>query len=78
MDKMIAKNDSSVKDYIASLDDEQSVKDCLVLIEIMQRISGHEPKLWNVGTIGFDTYHYKYDSGREGDGQLIGFLFKKR
>jgi len=39
----------------------------------MQRISGHEPKMWNVGTIGFDTYHYKYDSGREGDGHVIGY-----
>ncbi len=77
MDKMTAQNDSSVKDYIVSIDDEQTVKDCLVLIEMMQRISGHEPKIWNVGTIGFDTYHYKYDSGREGDGQTIGFYPRK-
>lgn len=77
MDKMTAQNDSSVKDYIASLDDEQTVKDCHVLIEMMQRISGHEPKMWNVGTIGFDTYHYKYDSGREGDSQTISFYPRK-
>ncbi len=44
---------------------------------MMQRISGHEPKLWNVGTIGFDIYHYKYDSGREGDGHVIGFYPRK-
>jgi hypothetical protein len=30
-----------------------------------------------VGTIGFDTYHYKYDSGREGDGHIIGFFPRK-
>lgn len=77
MDKMTAQNDSSVKDYIASLDDEQTVKDSQVLIEMMQRISGHEPKMWNIGTIGFDTYHYKYDSGREGDSQTIGFYPRK-
>jgi len=71
-----AQNDSSVKDYIASLD-EQTVKDSLVLIEMMQRISGHKPKKWNAGTIGFDTYHYKYDSGREGDGHVIGFYPRK-
>jgi hypothetical protein len=70
-------NNTSVEDYIASLDDEQSVKDCRVLIEMMRRISGHEPKMWNVGTIGFDTYHYKYDSGREGDGHVIGFYPRK-
>ena len=77
MDKITAPNDSSVKDYIASLNDEQTIKDCLVLVEMMQRISGHEPKMWNVGTIGFDTYHYKYDSGREGEGQIIGFYPRK-
>ena len=71
-----SQNDSSVKDYIASLD-EQTVKDSHVLIEMMQRISGHQPKKWNAGTIGFDTYHYKYDSGREGDGLVIGFYPRK-
>ena len=76
MDKMTAKNDSSIKDYLASLD-EQTVKDSLVLIEMMQRISGHEPKMWNVGTIGFGTYHYKYDSGREGDAPTISFYPRK-
>jgi hypothetical protein len=66
-------NDRSVDNYIASLDDEQTVKDSEALIAMMQRISGREPTLWNVGTIGFGTYHYKYDSGREGDGHTIGF-----
>ena len=77
MDKTTPKNDNSVKDYIASLNDEQTQKDSLVLLEMMQRISGHEAKKWNVGTIGFDTYHYKYDSGREGDGHVIGFYPRK-
>lgn len=65
-----------VKDYVASLD-EQTAKDSQVLIEMMQRISGQPPKLWNVGTIGFDTYHYKYDSGREGDVAAISFYPRK-
>ena len=75
MDK-ISQHDKSVKDYIASLDD-QTAKDSLTLVEMMQRISGHAPKLWNAGTLGFDTYHYKYDSGREGDGHVIGFYPRK-
>jgi hypothetical protein len=71
------RTNQAVDTYIASLDDEQTIKDCHVLIEMMQRISGHEPKLWNVGTIGFDTYHYKYDSGREGDAATISFYPRK-
>jgi len=77
MDTMTAQNVSSVEYYIASLADEQTTKDSQVLIDMMRRISGHEPKLWNAGTIGFDTYHYKYDSGREGDGHTIGFYPRK-
>jgi hypothetical protein len=52
----------SVEEYLATLNDEQTAKDGQVLIDMMQRISGHEPKLYNAGTIGFGTYHYKYDS----------------
>lgn len=77
MDKATSQNDRSVAGYISSIDDEQTKKDSQVLIEMMRRISGHEPQLWNAGTIGFDTYHYKYDSGREGDGLVIGFYPRK-
>lgn len=69
-------NNISVKDFIASLD-EQTSKDTQVLLEMMKAISGHEPTLWNAGTIGFDNYHYKYASGREGDGLVIGFYPRK-
>ncbi|GAA1996191.1 DUF1801 domain-containing protein [Microbacterium pumilum] len=68
--------DRSVENYVASLDD-QTARDSETLIEMMRRISGREPTLWNVGTIGFGTYHYKYDSGREGDGHTIGFYPRK-
>ena len=61
---MTTQNDSSVKDYIASLDDEQTVKDSQVLIKIMQRISGHKPKMWNVGTIGFGNRSGGCQKGR--------------
>ena len=39
----------------------------------MQEISGYEPKMWGTSIIGFGSYHYKYDSGREGDMCRIGF-----
>lgn len=67
---------TAVTDYLATLDAD-TAKDSAVLLELMQRISGHEPQLWNAGTLGFDTYHYKYESGREGDGHVIGFYPRK-
>jgi phosphatidate phosphatase PAH1 len=73
MNQMLTQLDASIKEYLSSMDDEQTIKDSLVLIDMMRRITGHEPRLWNVGTIGFDTYHFKYDSGREGDSVPISF-----
>lgn len=67
----------SVEAFVASLADERTAADTTFLIDMMRRISGHEPELWNVGTIGFDSYHYKYESGREGDCQAIGFYPRK-
>ena len=69
---MADQDDHSVDEYLASLD-EQTATDSETLIGMMRRISGQEPTLWNVGTIGFGTYHYQYESGREGDGHTIGF-----
>ncbi len=76
MNNTSRKNRNDIKDYISSLD-EQTAKDSQKLIEVMQKISGNEGRLWNAGTIGFDTYHYKYESGREGDGLVIGFYPRK-
>lgn len=76
MAKISMGSDESVDKYLASLD-EQSMADSRVLIEIMRRISGEEPRLWNIGTIGFSSYHYKYDSGREGDSFILGFYPRK-
>ena len=77
MDHTSGKTAGSVKDFISSIDDAQTVKDARALIDMMRRISGCRPKIWGLGTIGFDSYHYRYDSGREGDCQAIGFYPRK-
>ena len=73
MDAEVTRDDSdAVAAYLDSLD-EAVASDSRVLVEMMTRISGHQPRLWNVGTIGFDSYHFTYDSGREGDDHALGF-----
>ena len=62
----------AVEELVAGLDDSTSA-DARVLMDLMHRISGHEPRVWNVGTIGYDTYHFRYDSGREGDSHALAF-----
>ncbi len=76
MDKTPPEDTNQLQAYLASLDD-QTAQDANTLLDTMRRITGQEPQLWNVGTVGFGTYHYKYDSGREGDAHTIGFYPRK-
>ncbi|HTT24550.1 MAG TPA: DUF1801 domain-containing protein [Candidatus Sulfotelmatobacter sp.] len=68
---------SSVSAYIDALTDPTQRSDAKELIQLMQRVSGEKPKLWGPSIVGFGTYHYRYDSGREGDMPLIGFSPRK-
>ena len=63
----------SVNDFINAIKDETKRKDSLSLIELIKHQTGLDPKMWGPGIVGFGSYHYKYDSGREGDSPLVGF-----
>lgn len=67
----------SVYDFINAVENEIKRKDSYKLIEILKDISGFEPKMWGPSIIGFGTYHYKYESGHEGDAPLLGFSPRK-
>ncbi len=68
----------SVTDFINSfVDNEQKKIDSNNLIELMEKWSGFEPKMWGPTIIGFGSYHYKYASGHEGDAPLLGFSPRK-
>ncbi|HNQ27127.1 MAG TPA: DUF1801 domain-containing protein [Aquaticitalea sp.] len=70
--------DANVEDFIITFaDTEQKKQDSFELIELMKSISGHEPKMHGTSIVGFGNYHYKYDSGHEGDAPLIGFSPRK-
>lgn len=71
-----APTDRSADDVLASLD-EATARDAATLAALMTRITGHDPVVWNVATLGFDEYHYRYDSGREGDCHALGFHPRK-
>jgi hypothetical protein len=43
----------------------------------MQKAAGEEPKMWGPSIIGFGSYHYVYESGREGDAPVISFSPRK-
>lgn len=68
----------NVRDFITEFSDsEQKRKDSFVLLELMQNTSAYEAKMWGASIIGFGSYHYKYESGHEGDAPLLGFSPRK-
>lgn len=70
--------DASVEDFINTFaDTEQKKKDSFELIKLMQDFTGYEPKMYGPSIVGFGNYHYKYDSGHEGDAPLVGFSPRK-
>jgi len=69
--------DSSVEAFIQAVPNLTKQQDSWQLIKILQNLSGFEPKMWGPSIIGFGSYHYKYDSGHEGDAPLAGFSPRK-
>lgn len=69
--------DTDVYDFLATVDDAQKRQDSLTLIEMMQEVTGYKPVMWGPSIIGFDRYHYKYDSGHEGEYCVVGFSPRK-
>jgi hypothetical protein len=67
----------SVKDFLAGIEPERRQKDAERLLQIFEEVTGFEAKMWGPSIVGFGRYHYKYDSGREGDSLATGFSPRK-
>jgi hypothetical protein len=67
----------SPESYLAAIEDAGRREDCTALAHLMARATGHPAVMWGTGIVGFGSYHYRYDSGREGDSCLTGFASRK-
>jgi hypothetical protein len=70
-------NDSSVIEFIENVDSPKKREDAYRLLDIFTETTGYPAKMWGPSIIGFGSYHYKYDSGHEGDAPLVGFSPRK-
>ena len=68
---------ASVRSYLDGIGDDMRRSDCEALAKLMARATKHPPKMWGSSIVGFGSYHYKYESGREGDACLVGFSSRK-
>jgi hypothetical protein len=71
------KNNASVEDFLNAVEHATRKKDAFTLLEMMKEITGEQAAMWGDSIVGFGEYHYKYDSGREGDFLMIGFSPRK-
>lgn len=69
---------TSVAAFIESVEDPRKRADSHTLLKMMQQATGEKPRMWGDSIVGFGDYHYKYDSGREGNWFLVGFSPRKQ
>ena len=67
----------TVESFLDKKADPKVRADCDTIISIMERLTGEKPKMWGPSIVGFGKYHYKYDSGREGEICITGFSPRK-
>lgn len=68
---------ASVEAFLDAVDNETRRNDSRELLDLMRTATGHQPRMWGPGMIGFGSYHYRYESGREGDFFITGFSPRK-
>ncbi len=69
---------SSVTEFAKSIENPQMRADARKVASMMRRVTGKRAKMWGSSIVGYGTYHYKYDSGREGDFMLTGYSPRKQ
>lgn len=70
-------NNNSVEAFIDTVEPEGKRDDARVILKLLEEVSGEKPAMWGDSIVGFGAYHYKYESGREGDWFLAGFSPRK-
>ncbi len=75
--KTVATRASSAQ-FMKKIDNPQRRKDCEELAKLMREVTGKRGKMWGDSIVGFGQYHYKYESGREGDFFWTGFSPRKQ
>ena len=71
-------NQASVPRFLAGVEDEKRRKDARIVLRLMREITGEKPAMWGSSIVGYGQYHYRYESGREGDFLRIGFSPRKQ
>jgi hypothetical protein len=71
-------NSQDVVTFLSNVENPDRREDALSLLTLMKEATGVEGVMWGSAIVGFGSYHYKYESGREGDTMIVGFSPRKQ
>lgn len=69
---------ASVTDFVNGIEPSDRRADAKKVAAMMRRATGKRAKMWGSSIVGYGEYHYKYDSGREGDFMITGYSPRKQ
>ncbi len=72
------KNRTDVKAFLSSIEHARKREEAFQILDMMTELTGEEACMWGASIVGFGTYHYVYESGREGDFMMAGFSPRKQ
>ena len=67
---------TEIRAYLDGIASPKRRRDAETMVELIRRATGEEPRMWG-SIVGFGQYHYKYESGREGDAPAAAFSARK-
>ena len=67
----------SVRGFVDEIENETRRKDAKMLLKVFKEVTGLTPQMWGPSIVGYGRYHYKYESGREGEFMMTGFSARK-
>jgi hypothetical protein len=73
-----SRNDRSVEEFLGRIEDEQKRRDSFQILDLMKKATQASPEMWGGSIVGFGSYRYRYESGREREWFLTGFSPRKR
>ena len=71
-------NENDVMAFLNAVEPDKKREDSLIIMNLMEDVTGEQPTMWGTSIVGFGSYHYRYETGREGDMPLVGFSPRKQ
>lgn len=72
------KTEVDPNEFINTIEDKQKAEDCKEIMKMMEKASGHQPKMWGAAIIGYGSYRYVGKSGASGDWPIIAVAPRKQ